>query len=95
MPSKLTKQDLEYISDDMLDPMITQLIEETHFDGLLHGLQGPLEALGSKELFGGFEEGINYFLSRLAEEAFRLGHEHGYGDAALATIDILKQSLAA
>lgn len=94
MSPKLSKQQLEQISDDLLDEMIEEQAKE-NFDILFYGLQEPLETLGLGNLFRAIEERINLIFIKIAEKAFEMGHDHGYGAAALDTIEGLRPFLAA
>lgn len=95
MNPNLGKEQLERISDDLLDRMVEDLAKNSGFDTIFYGLEKPLMAQGYTHLFGAIEERVNLLLVKIAEEAFKTGHKHGYGTAILDMVTMLQPALTA
>lgn len=93
MSSQLNQHQLELISDDLLDTLITEEAEQ-HFDPTFKTLGRTLSVLGHTNIYAAIEEQVNLLCVRIAEASFTAGHEHGYGMATQDTIESLRGLLA-
>lgn len=85
----LCPQQLEAVSDEVLDTLITEQAK-VHFDEEFYGLGQSLMEAGQADAFMKIESAVTAFSIKVAEAAFAAGHQCGYVSLGLDLTEALR-----